>query len=173
VVALVAAAAGTALAGPDASTSAVTKKKVKKIATKQVQKLAPELSVANSAALGGKPANAYATTASEPFRNVGTPGQPPFLNGWSNETAAFYPAGFYKDSQGFVHLRGSVTGDDDDGAAFTLPAGYRPSKLAKVPGACGTGGFVAVESNGNVNPVCSEDAGGFSFGLDGIAFKVP
>jgi hypothetical protein len=43
--AFVAATAGTALADPDASTSAVTKKKVKKIATKQVNKLAPGLSV--------------------------------------------------------------------------------------------------------------------------------
>src|SRR5262245_60860514 len=46
--ALVAAFAGTALAGPSASTSALSKKKVKKITTKQINKLAPGLSVASS-----------------------------------------------------------------------------------------------------------------------------
>jgi hypothetical protein len=71
--ALVAALAGTALAGPQAGTSAINKKKVKKIATKQATKkineLAPGLSVAEAAkadvadnadALGGKPPSAYA-----------------------------------------------------------------------------------------------------------------
>jgi hypothetical protein len=48
VLALVAALAGTAVAGPDASTSAITKKKVTKIATKQINKLAPGLSVASA-----------------------------------------------------------------------------------------------------------------------------
>jgi hypothetical protein len=47
--ALIAAVAGTAVAGPDASTSAITKKKVKKIAAKQINKLAPDLSVAHAA----------------------------------------------------------------------------------------------------------------------------
>jgi hypothetical protein len=50
--ALVAALAGTALAGPDAVTSAITKKKVKKIARKQIKKLAPGLSVANAETAG-------------------------------------------------------------------------------------------------------------------------
>jgi hypothetical protein len=48
VLALVAALAGTALARPQATTSAISKKKVKKIATKQIKKLAPGLSVANA-----------------------------------------------------------------------------------------------------------------------------
>jgi hypothetical protein len=43
--ALVAALAGTAIAGPGATTSALTKSKVKKIATRQINKLAPGLSV--------------------------------------------------------------------------------------------------------------------------------
>jgi hypothetical protein len=45
---LMAAVAGTAVAGESASTSAVSKKKVKKIAVKQVNKLAPGLSVASA-----------------------------------------------------------------------------------------------------------------------------
>jgi hypothetical protein len=71
VLALVAALAGTAVAGPQATTSAINKKKVKKIATKQATKqineLAPGLSVASAAnanALGGKPPTAYASPTS-------------------------------------------------------------------------------------------------------------
>ena len=49
VLALVAALGGTALAAnPTANTSALSKKKVKKITTKQIDKLAPGLSVANA-----------------------------------------------------------------------------------------------------------------------------
>jgi hypothetical protein len=49
VLALVAALAGTAVAGPDASTSALTKSKVKRIADKVISKRAPTLSVAHAA----------------------------------------------------------------------------------------------------------------------------
>jgi hypothetical protein len=85
-VALVAALAGTALAGSDATTSAINKKKVKKIATKQatkqINKLAPGLSVAsadtaasantaaNAQALGGKPPSAYASPTSYRIEQV-------------------------------------------------------------------------------------------------------
>jgi hypothetical protein len=46
--ALVFAMAGTAIAGPDAISSAITKSKVKKIAKKQINKAAPGLSVAHA-----------------------------------------------------------------------------------------------------------------------------
>jgi hypothetical protein len=60
VVALVAALAGTAVAAnPTATSSAINKKKVKKIATKQINKAAPSLSVDNAAKLGGDPASAF------------------------------------------------------------------------------------------------------------------
>jgi hypothetical protein len=48
VLALVAAVAGTAVAGPGATTGALTKSKVKKIAAQQVNALAPGLSVAHA-----------------------------------------------------------------------------------------------------------------------------
>jgi hypothetical protein len=50
--ALVAAFAATAIAGPDVLQRAITKKKVKKIATKQINKLAPGLSVAHAETAG-------------------------------------------------------------------------------------------------------------------------
>ena len=66
--AILAALAGTAVAGPGASTSAISKKKVKKIVAKEVAKLAPGLSVASAQtaqttndaqALGGEPPSAF------------------------------------------------------------------------------------------------------------------
>ena len=57
--ALVAALAGTAIAGPGAESSAINKKKVKKIASKQIKKAAPGLSVDNAENLGGAPAGDY------------------------------------------------------------------------------------------------------------------
>jgi uncharacterized cupredoxin-like copper-binding protein len=80
VLALVAALAGTAVAGPDASTSAITKKKVKKIATKQIHKLAPGLSVAhadtadNANNLGGQPPNAFLQDSGVRFAEVNADG---------------------------------------------------------------------------------------------------
>lgn len=65
VLALVAAFAGTAIAGPDAISNKVTKSKVKTIAKKQINKAAPGLSVAeakkaeNAERLGGDPASAF------------------------------------------------------------------------------------------------------------------
>jgi hypothetical protein len=59
VIALTAAFAGTAIAGPGASTSAITKKKVKKIAKKQVNKRFPieTAELADGAVTTGKLAN--------------------------------------------------------------------------------------------------------------------
>ncbi|MGH7359024.1 MAG: hypothetical protein ACREJR_09435 [Candidatus Rokuibacteriota bacterium] len=62
VVALVAALAGTAVASDPLATSSakkVTKKKVKKIADRRINKLAPGLSVDNADRLGDRPANDY------------------------------------------------------------------------------------------------------------------
>jgi len=67
VLALVAALAGSAVAGSDVqSSAALNKKKVKKIAKKQINKLAPGLSVANADnadALGGQSPSAFETTS--------------------------------------------------------------------------------------------------------------
>jgi hypothetical protein len=60
IAALVAALAGTAVASdPVANSSALSKKKVKKIANKQIDKAAPDLTVGNSEQLGGQPPEAY------------------------------------------------------------------------------------------------------------------
>jgi hypothetical protein len=178
VLALVAALAGTALAGPQATTSAINKKKVKKIASKQIHKLAPDLSVANANSLGGKPASNYASSASEPYREVDTPGQPQFQPGWSNNGGGFSTTAFYKDSQGVVHLKGTLSTSTDATVAFTLPSGYRPSQALSLPvGSVEStrgGGTMTIRPNGEVLPDCTP--GGTSVchpGIDGLTFRVP
>lgn len=64
--------------------------------------------------------------APEPFRDVNTPGQPPFAAGCENAGGIRYPVGFYKDGQEVVHLRGTVT-SCSTAEVFNLPAGYRPA----------------------------------------------
>jgi hypothetical protein len=92
--------------------------------------------------------------SAEALHVVGTPGNPQFNNGgegdciWTpNQTPPlperFNPTGFYKDSLGYVHLTGVAFPNDapggdgtcgggagessEDGYAFILPPGYRPT----------------------------------------------
>ena len=59
VLALAVGMVGTAIAGTDTLDRAISKSKVKKIATKQINKAAPDLTVGNANALGGQPASAF------------------------------------------------------------------------------------------------------------------
>jgi hypothetical protein len=88
VVALVAAVAGTAIADPVASTSAINKKKVKKIATKQINKLAPSLSVAEAeTANTANNANTLDGLESGAFYQGNCPTGNRFVAGWCIESA--------------------------------------------------------------------------------------
>ena len=72
---------------------------------------------------------------SEPFRLVGSAGQPPFLDGTINlppkEGVTFRPVGFYKDHEGVVHLEGMAERGEGEnpieGLMFQLPPGFRPA----------------------------------------------
>lgn len=68
---------------------------------------------------------------------------PTLLNGWKNYSASYQPAGYYKDSQGVVHLRGLISsGTSNTGTfIFNLPKGYRPQKATL---------FSVLTSNGTV-----------------------
>jgi len=67
-------------------------------------------------------------------------------NSWANfPSAAYGPPGlqYTKDQEGFVHLRGTLTGLSAGEVVATLPSGFRPP----------SGAWVAVgESNGDFNP---------------------
>ena len=50
-----------------------------------------------------------------------------FQNGWVNyDPAAFYPARFWKDVNGDVHIQGLVKSGTVGTTIFVLPVGYRP-----------------------------------------------
>ncbi len=61
---------------------------------------------------------------------VGAAGQPAFQNTWVNFGGANSTAAFRADSNGYVHLKGTVkhgsTATTGYTVVFTLPAGYRP-----------------------------------------------
>jgi hypothetical protein len=83
---------------------------------------------------------------SEPWHEVGTTGEPAFFEHgvpgsstikFVNWGSPYNTAGFYKDSQGVVHLKGLVKWTNSDGSSgtfacgfprvFKLPGGYRPA----------------------------------------------
>lgn len=95
---------------------------------------------------------------------------PALLNSWVNFGAGFTDAAYFKDPNGFVHLRGLVkNGTGIPTVIFTLPLGYRP----------GQDSIFAVLSNnalGRVNVLASGDVQAFAGStvwvqLDGITFK--
>lgn len=57
----------------------------------------------------------------------------PYANSWATY-AGYWPAAAYKDSAGFVHLRGLIAGGAIGGqtTAVTLPVGYRPASVQGV-----------------------------------------
>lgn len=96
-----------------------------------------------------------------------------FTNGWGNYGSSYNTAGYFKDSQGIVHLKGLVKGGTIGGSStiFTLPVGYRPAKrelqiVASHPN--GSVGRCDILSNGQVLAYHG-NSGWFS--LDGITFK--
>jgi phage minor structural protein len=52
-------------------------------------------------------------------------------NGWVQYGADNYPAQYQKDPMGKVHIRGRIKDGLSGAVAFTLPAGYRPSRKVR------------------------------------------
>lgn len=52
---------------------------------------------------------------------------PSLGNNWVDYGSPYAPAGYYKDANGIVHLRGCIRSGTGAVAAFTLPTGYRPT----------------------------------------------
>ena len=180
IIALVFAQAGSAAAG--VATISVLSKKEKKqtrnIARDEINKAAPGLSVASAAnanALQGKGASDFASSQSEPYHEVGTPGEPVFQNGWVNSLGGFSTAAFYKDPLGVVHLRGSLSRNPGGVEVFTLPTGYRPSQGLAMPmadtDASGSADLL-IQSDGDVIPQC-HTPGVCNASIDGLTFRVP
>ncbi|KGP79326.1 MULTISPECIES: hypothetical protein [unclassified Paenibacillus] len=80
---------------------------------------------------------------------------PTLLNGWTLSSNGAFPAQYYKDSLGFVHVNGIITGGVSNTVVFILPTGYRPKMSNRIPSIImsGTNAFVAyldVNASGNV-----------------------
>lgn len=101
---------------------------------------------------------------------------PVFQGTWTNYGDGYAPAGYYKDKEGRVHLRGTVMhgGASVNTLIFTLPEGYRPSTSGRLrftvnyDGGSGTS-CVLVRADGEVQVSCVWP--GFSLSLDGISFR--
>jgi hypothetical protein len=88
----------------------------------------PNPVVANGAITAAK------LSSDEAWREVGAAAQPAFENNWSNYNSSGYStAGFYKDKEGIVHLKGSLAPGATGAGVFTLPAGYRPVQNQTFP----------------------------------------
>ena len=118
----------------------------------------------NAAALGGATPASYAKVA-QPSYTAPTLGA-----GFTNFGGGYAPAGYLKDTLGFVHLRGALSCPTGENTAFTLPVGYRPAQIEFGPLGVGgqPGGNLSVEPDGDVRPYLPGAAapcglGGFTF----------
>lgn len=81
---------------------------------------------------------------------------PVMTNSWTSVDGIYLPVGYILDSEGWVTLRGRVTGGTANQPAFTLPVGYRPGGQIPFIVPVGTGsGLVNVTALGAVTPVGS------------------
>src|SRR5262249_15537947 len=108
----------------------------------------------------------------EPYHEVGSPGEPPFQNGWTNGGGSTGSSvAFFKDPFGIVHLKGHIFNNSINGnTAFTLPDGYRPNQDLLMAGATAPYGTLEVTPEGQVVPLCA--AAGFCvMGIDALTFR--
>jgi hypothetical protein len=94
---------------------------------------------------------------------------PTLISGWVNVGGIYTTCQYMKDQFGFVHLKGRISSGTFAAPLFTLPIGYRPSKIMNfaVPSA-GEFGQLTVQDNGVVIPQVGKNS---SFHLDGITFR--
>jgi hypothetical protein len=161
--------------------NSVTTAKIKKeaVTAAKVKKGTLTGTQINASTLATVPSAQHATTAdslppSEPWHQVGAPGEPGFENGWSN-TGEGQTVAFYKDQLGIVHLRGIATGGTSAKTIFTLPSGFRPPTGPLLPfavaclvcGPAGTGTLLV----GEEGPGTVEVTPAGSVSMEGVTFR--
>ena len=95
-----------------------------------LDKAAAELANVDNTTDALKPISAAQQTALDLKANKAQPPwiTPTLLNGWVNFDVSTDNATYYKDSLGWVHIRGVVSSGTISLPIFNLPAGYRPLK---------------------------------------------
>jgi hypothetical protein len=162
---------------------AITGAKVKKGTLTGTQINVSTLGTVPSANSAQTAQTANALSATEPWHEVGAPGEPAFQHSWENEAARTSEStvAFYKDHEGIVHLRGFATGGDGE-TIFQLPAGFRPpngkvlnfSVVCSGPGGCETGtGPLAVFGSafGNSDGAVAPSPLTKTVFLEGVSFR--
>jgi hypothetical protein len=105
------------------------------------------------------------------WHEVGSSGEPAFLNSWVNYGSGFDTAAFWKQSDGWIHLKGLVKNGSSGGAVvFQLPVGYRvpDHEMYFNVVSNNVSAVVAVRPNGNVD--CFLNGSTAFLCLDGIMF---
>jgi len=96
-----------------------------------------------------------------------------FSNSWVNLAGGACAAGYYKDPQGVVHLRGAIKSGTLGAKAFTLPAGYYSTTgHMSLPAMCSgpAAALISIDyTNGDVIPTGGNNT---YITLDGITFQV-
>jgi hypothetical protein len=101
---------------------------------------------------------------------------PTLINGYTNYGNGYRAAGYLKDRNGRVKLRGAVTGGSGSMARpFTLPGGYVPTGSLIVPfayfnGSLWTIGDISIASNGYIEPILTVSSN-YIIMLDSIMFE--
>jgi hypothetical protein len=76
---------------------------------------------------------------------------PTLINSWVNYAGGTVAAGYYKDAQGTVHLRGAIKSGLDPNNCMQLPAGYRPTASETFLVSCDGGlANISIATSGNV-----------------------
>lgn len=102
------------------------------------------------------------------WHNVGEPGEPAYLNGFSRMNLSQNNPGFFKSSDNIVFLKGMVKGGGQGLDIFILPEDYRPEYTCYLPGNFSSVfGSIEVRHDGGVRPLQKSNNW---YCLDGLSF---
>lgn len=98
---------------------------------------------------------------------------PSYVNNWADYGSGFRNGGYWKDTDGMVHLTGLIkkTSGSNPSVAFTLPTGYRPYDNVAVSIADASGAFHACDISSAGVVTIGTGASTSWVSLTGISFK--